>query len=82
MTGRIYVAVVAFDCSIGGKQFTVNFGDTVREGHPLLSKNRDYFAPQVVKFEHKEAPAKSVPPKPPEPTAPARRPVGRPPKKA
>lgn len=54
---RVFAALESFSCLFEGEQLIVHYGDTVREGHPLLAAYPDHFAPQKVKFEHLEKPS-------------------------
>jgi len=43
---RVYVATESFACQIEGKDYQITKGQTrVREGHPLLQTNPQYFRP-------------------------------------
>lgn len=63
MVGRIFVAKMPFVAQVNGAEVSVSPGDTVREGHPLLDGREEYFAPQRVKFEHREQPVKKAAPR-------------------
>jgi hypothetical protein len=58
---KIYVAKATFHCKLDGHVGTVFEGQTVREGHPLLSQYRDMFVPQRVDFEHQAEPKRPEP---------------------
>jgi hypothetical protein len=60
IAGRIYVAIDSFACMFNGHPLTVNRGDTIREGHPLLDGKKHLFAVQKVKFEHLPQAIKAV----------------------
>lgn len=58
----IYVAKATFHFRLDGRPAVVHVGQTVREGHPLLSQHPDMFVLQLVDFEHQAEPKKPAPP--------------------
>lgn len=42
---HLYVAKVGFACELDGERIIVNKGERVREGHPILRVQEEFFEP-------------------------------------
>lgn len=57
MSDQIFEAIESFATQYDGEDITVQVGERIREGHPLLKGREDRFKPLEVKYEVEQATA-------------------------